>query len=346
MNTPLLDRAAAYLDRLPPAISGSGGHSATYRAATVLMHGFALGETEALPLLTAWNHTHCQPPWTERDLRHKLRSAAQSAASATRPPGYLVNSEGKLSTSRPFPAASPESDSARKARQRAAWPEFRPLKPALIDRIAELRHLLPDAVDLAQRHGFLSGAVIDGHASYLLHEGTFAQARRLDGLPFIRPDGSAVKAKNLPGSEGVFIGQKWLGPGLASGPDTDTGDPGSTRVGPPRVLLVEGAIGLLEALAAFLLAEVKTPWVLLAATSASSRFSRDPALLAKLAGRHVRLLPDADEAGMKAGTVWMQELRAAGATVDGHGLPSGCKDLGPILADPTPHQTFLNALFK
>ena len=35
-------RAAAYLDRIPPAISGSGGHSQTYTAATAMVHGFGL----------------------------------------------------------------------------------------------------------------------------------------------------------------------------------------------------------------------------------------------------------------------------------------------------------------
>jgi hypothetical protein len=139
MNT-ILERAAAYLERMPPAIAGGGGHAsaqtrwpicqtpersgrlfhlqamipaflppdgrtlpeggsrkhtlppsafrhtpgvcrteeshsgrfrrkirATFNAAIVFIRGFAIREQDALPLLMAWNQTHCQPPWTESD---------------------------------------------------------------------------------------------------------------------------------------------------------------------------------------------------------------------------------------------------------------------------------------
>src|SRR5690606_5188044 len=44
-------RAIAYLKSMPPAISGQGGHSATYAAATALVHGFGLNAEMALRLL-------------------------------------------------------------------------------------------------------------------------------------------------------------------------------------------------------------------------------------------------------------------------------------------------------
>lgn len=68
------DRAAKYLDRLPPAISGQGGHNATFHAACVLVLGFGLSAQDAYPLLCGFNQ-RCNPAWSERELWHKLHSA-------------------------------------------------------------------------------------------------------------------------------------------------------------------------------------------------------------------------------------------------------------------------------
>jgi len=82
-----IERARAYVARMPVAISGQGGHAATYHVAAVLVHGFALAEAEALNVLRDWNH-HCQPPWSEANLIHKIRSAA--AAKHHQPRGWLL----------------------------------------------------------------------------------------------------------------------------------------------------------------------------------------------------------------------------------------------------------------
>jgi hypothetical protein len=76
MNT--LDAARAFLAKLPPAISGTGGHNATYRAACCLVR-FGLADGDAMILLRQWNGTHCQPPWTEKELAHKLADARRGA---------------------------------------------------------------------------------------------------------------------------------------------------------------------------------------------------------------------------------------------------------------------------
>jgi hypothetical protein len=317
------ERAALYLERMQPSIAGSGGSNDLFNAAVVLIRGFAISEADALPMLTAWNQTHCQPSWSLPELRHKLKSASTSS----RPFGYLLKDEAPA---RDRTAPDFENDAQKKARQRKAWPEFKTLKPAGIETIAKLRHMMPDAVDLAHQHGFLKGAEIDGHRCFIIHEGTFAQARRLDGLPLTMHDGTQSKTKNLLGSQGAFIGQKLLGQTT-------------------HVLLVEGVIGLVEALAALLLAEdVKKNWSIIAATSAQSRFARDPALLSRLAGKHVRIVPDNDEkgTGYDAAASWLADMENAGATVDAIQLPPECKDLGPIVSDPLRHQPFLNALFK
>ena len=72
----LLKRASSYLGAMPPAIAGRGGHNATYAAATALIHGFCLSEPQALTLLLNEYNPRCDPPWTEKELLHKLANAA------------------------------------------------------------------------------------------------------------------------------------------------------------------------------------------------------------------------------------------------------------------------------
>lgn len=82
-------RALAYLDKVPPAISGNGGHAATYTAATVLVHGFEIDPERALSLLLGHYNPRCEPPWTEKELRHKITSAATKPHD--QPRGWLLN---------------------------------------------------------------------------------------------------------------------------------------------------------------------------------------------------------------------------------------------------------------
>jgi RecA-family ATPase len=93
-----LQRAALWLSKVPPAISGSGGHNATYTAAVGLVHGFALSHVDSLTLLEDWNKS-CQPPWKATELAYKLREAASRAH--TKPRGHLLDAGGS-SPSGPF----------------------------------------------------------------------------------------------------------------------------------------------------------------------------------------------------------------------------------------------------
>lgn len=87
----VLRRAEAYLDRIPPAISGSGGHGQTYAAATAMVHGFGLDPETALGLLLARYNPRCQPPWSEKELRHKVSDAASKPHD--RPHGWLRDTQ-------------------------------------------------------------------------------------------------------------------------------------------------------------------------------------------------------------------------------------------------------------
>lgn len=83
------ERAARYLDRCDPAIEGSGGDDHTFLIAQRMVRGFCLDEDTAYRLLAQWNQ-RCEPPWTERDLRRKIR---QAATRGTFPEGSLLDAQ-------------------------------------------------------------------------------------------------------------------------------------------------------------------------------------------------------------------------------------------------------------
>lgn len=319
-----IDRSRRYMSALPRAIDGSGGHATTFAAAVALVRGFALPEHIALDELRAWNLTHCDPPWSDADLRHKIRSAAQS----DRPVGYLL-SEGNGAA--PRSTSLSDDEIQRKAEARRSWPTFRPLSDDTLAEIATLRRLPLEPVHIANAAGLLAGAVIDGHRCFILREGDFAQARRLDGGKLPTKGGCETKAKTLWGSTGHFIGRLLLGGQGETGP-----------AGP--ILLVEGCIAIFEAIAAAIIVDADTRgWTVLAATSSSSRF--DAGWLDRLRGRRVRILTDPDAAGLKACGLWAAALRGADCTVDAFKLPDAYHDLGDLLPDLSEHRETLTNLF-
>ena len=70
----LVERARRYMQTIEPAIGGSGGHHKTFHAAQVLVRGFSLADHDAEQLLGEYN-ARCSPPWSARELAHKLKSA-------------------------------------------------------------------------------------------------------------------------------------------------------------------------------------------------------------------------------------------------------------------------------
>jgi len=67
-------RAERYVATVPPAISGQHGDLRTFQICCRLARGFALSDDEALAALRDWN-ARCVPPWSEVELRDKLRRA-------------------------------------------------------------------------------------------------------------------------------------------------------------------------------------------------------------------------------------------------------------------------------
>ena len=102
------EQAKKYLDAIPPAISGQGGHNQTLNAARALVKGFKLPSSVAMQLLEQWN-LGCQPPWSQRELIHKLNEAATKPFD--KPDGYLLKSYGNMPSRqavKPRPAWKPD----------------------------------------------------------------------------------------------------------------------------------------------------------------------------------------------------------------------------------------------
>ncbi len=84
--TAIEERAKRYISTMPIAISGSGGHNAAFKVACVLILGFDFSPDQAFPLFAEWSQK-CTPPWSEREIRHKLDQADKQAGER----GYLKN---------------------------------------------------------------------------------------------------------------------------------------------------------------------------------------------------------------------------------------------------------------
>lgn len=97
-----IDRARAYLARMGPAVEGQGGDVKTWKAAAVCVADFGLDDAEALAVLREWN-TSCSPPWSERELEAKIRSARRNARHKT---GTKLEDARGRPVERPLPPAT------------------------------------------------------------------------------------------------------------------------------------------------------------------------------------------------------------------------------------------------
>ncbi|MFZ9960462.1 MAG: hypothetical protein ACO3GP_08720, partial [Candidatus Limnocylindrus sp.] len=88
------ERAARYLQKMGPAVSGAGGHTHTLLCARALVRGFLLSPSEALGILENWNQGNAEK-WSTHELEHKLSSALSGPGED----GYLLR-ESDRSASR------------------------------------------------------------------------------------------------------------------------------------------------------------------------------------------------------------------------------------------------------
>lgn len=99
-------RAAAYLRKIPGAVAGASGHTATFNAVAHTMIGFDLDASDTLRLITTDYNPRCDPPWSERELEHKIASVA---AQCKRERGYLLTDRPRIESSASAATYAPEA---------------------------------------------------------------------------------------------------------------------------------------------------------------------------------------------------------------------------------------------
>jgi hypothetical protein len=115
----VMDRARAYVARMDAAVSGGGGHDATFRVACVLVEGFSLGYGDAMEVMREYNN-RCDPPWSDRELEHKVRSAEGKIGN----PGYLLRGTSLQDEARRGPVRGSGAANEPRARAPQKRPDF------------------------------------------------------------------------------------------------------------------------------------------------------------------------------------------------------------------------------
>jgi len=72
-----LKRASAYLAKMQPSVAGEGGHDRAWSAA-IHLFGFGLSADQVFHLLALEFNPRCSPPWSEKELRHKVENAREA----------------------------------------------------------------------------------------------------------------------------------------------------------------------------------------------------------------------------------------------------------------------------
>jgi hypothetical protein len=181
-----------------------------------------------------------------------------------------------------------------KTLQRGTWPTFEVGTRQDLIALANRRGIAVEGIELARERGLLRFAVRYGHRCWIVTDSRRlnAQARRLDGQPFI-VDGKPAKALTLPGSQA----------------GTPIGLIETKRF--PAVAVVEGGPDLLAAHGC-MWAEGRSDVAAVAMLGAGHRPLS--AAWAALYGKQVKIYFHRDAEGEDAGIAWGGEIRMAGAT--------------------------------
>lgn len=109
-----MNRARAYLKKVDPAVAGSSGHNQAFNVACKLACGFALPVEDALEVMRPWNE-RCSPPWSEKELRHKLQDASKQPGEK----GYLLGEGGQRNDTKPGSGEAAGSENGKVTAERA-----------------------------------------------------------------------------------------------------------------------------------------------------------------------------------------------------------------------------------
>ncbi|GHC02015.1 hypothetical protein [Cerasicoccus arenae] len=137
------------MKRLPGAVSGSGGHNATFHCACVLVIDFAFAEADAWTLLQEYNVSQCSPGWSEKELRRKLEQAFQKRDRlASSEIGRLIRDQ-RAGRGRSFTRQQSQSRSSRKSVQ--PLDDFSPI--ATVGKVGESDRLTGVGAEISVEFG-------------------------------------------------------------------------------------------------------------------------------------------------------------------------------------------------
>ena len=89
-NDQIVDRCRKYVATIPSAIMGQNGSKTTLTAANAIFWGFGLSEEQGWPVLIEYSN-RCEPPWSEKELQHKMSEAMNKPPD--KPRGWLLESK-------------------------------------------------------------------------------------------------------------------------------------------------------------------------------------------------------------------------------------------------------------
>jgi hypothetical protein len=94
----IIKRAAAYLGTMDASIQGNNGSRALWHAALALTRGFGLPGVQAMALLESDYNPRCVPPWSQKELAHKV-DGAERASRMKHSDGWLRDARSNWSQS-------------------------------------------------------------------------------------------------------------------------------------------------------------------------------------------------------------------------------------------------------
>lgn len=105
----LLKRARAYIAKMPASVQGQNGSRDAFAVARKLLQDFQLSDADTWQLLNEWN-AQCKPPWSAKELAHKLEDARDKAR-VSRP----IQDRPRPNSAPNPPSPTPESPTEPKA---------------------------------------------------------------------------------------------------------------------------------------------------------------------------------------------------------------------------------------
>jgi hypothetical protein len=94
VRSPDLDcRIRAYIDKVDRAIQGQHGSDPTFRLANVLVDDWACDREEAIRYLHYYSQTRCEPPWSDKEIEHKVDDAFKNLEKKGGVPSGLLAQE-------------------------------------------------------------------------------------------------------------------------------------------------------------------------------------------------------------------------------------------------------------